>query len=49
MSKKFGKFILFSAVAGAAAYSTYYYLQKKDKMPASPVEEDIDEIGRAHV
>lgn len=43
MSKKFGKFILFSAVAGAAAYSTYYYLQKKDKMPASPVEEDIDD------
>ena len=31
MSKKFGKFLLFSAVAGAAAYGAYQYLQKKDK------------------
>ena len=30
MSKKFGKFLLFSAVAGAAAYGAYQYLQKKE-------------------
>lgn len=29
MAKKFGKFMLFSALAGAAAAGTYYYLQKK--------------------
>ncbi len=29
MAKKFGKFMLFSALAGAAAAGAYYYLQKK--------------------
>lgn len=29
MAKKFGKFMLFSALAGAAAAGTYYYLQRK--------------------
>lgn len=43
MSKSFGKFLLLSAVAGAAAYGTYYYLQKKEQMPASPADEDVDD------
>ncbi len=29
MAKKFGKFMLFSALAGAAVAGTYYYLQRK--------------------
>lgn len=43
MSKKFGKFLLLTAVASAAAYGTYYYLQKKEQAPASPVDEDADD------
>lgn len=43
MSKKFGKFLLFSAVAGAAAYGAYHYLQTKDKTPVSPAEDDGDD------
>lgn len=39
MSKKFGKFLLFSAIAGAAAYGAYQYLQTKDQN-ASPVDTD---------
>lgn len=39
MSKKFGKFLLFSAIAGAAAYGVYQYLQTKDQT-ASPVDAD---------
>ena len=31
MSKSFGKFLLFTAVAGAAAYGAYSYLQKKEQ------------------
>lgn len=31
MAKKFGKFMLFSALAGAAAAGTYYYLQRKQE------------------
>ena len=43
MSKKFGKFLLFSAIAGAAAYGAYQYLQKKDKATVlSGKEEDDD-------
>lgn len=49
MSKKFGKFLLFSAVAGAAAYGAYQYLQAKDKT-AAPVntddaDDDLDEFN----
>lgn len=29
MAKKFGKFLLFTAAAGAAVAGAYYYLQKK--------------------
>lgn len=48
MSKKFGKFLLFSAVAGAAAYGAYQYLQSKDNT-AAPVntddsDDDLDEL-----
>lgn len=42
MSKKFGKFLLFSAVAGAAAYGAYSYLQKKDHT-VSPSVDDTDD------
>ena len=49
MSRKFGKFLLFSAVAGAAAYGTYYYLKAKDATaaPANEAEgdEDFDDFG----
>lgn len=43
MSKKFGKFLLFTAAAGAAAYGAYHYLQTKDKAPSSPSDEDMDD------
>ena len=43
MSKKFGKFLLFSAVAGAAAYGAYQYLQKKDKITPAGTAEEPDE------
>ncbi len=58
MSRKFGKFLLFSAVAGAAAYGTYYYLKSKEGTPAPAGEaegdddfddfsEDLDDDGTA--
>lgn len=40
MAKKFGKLVLFSALAGAAAAGTYYYLRKKADTP----EEDLDDF-----
>ena len=48
MSKKFGKFLLFTAVAGAAAYGAYSYLQKKEQ--TSPVindenDDDFDDFS----
>ena len=43
MSKKFGKLLLLTAVAGAAAYGTYAYLQKKDKENTEPIDEDFDD------
>ena len=48
MSKKFGKFLLFSAVAGTAAYGAYQYLQKKDKatvLSGKEEEDDLDDIS----
>ena len=48
MSKSFGKFLLFTAVAGAAAYGAYSYLQKKEQT-ASPAandeDDDFDDFG----
>ncbi len=43
MSKKFGKFLLFSVVAGAAAYGAYHYFQAKDDAPSSGKDEDTDD------
>ena len=43
MSKKFGKFLLFSALAGAAAYGAYQYLQNKEKTVSPAEEEDTDD------
>ncbi len=43
MSKKFGKFLLFSTIAGAAAYGAYRYFQTKDSTPASGRDEDTDD------
>lgn len=43
MSKKVGKFLLFSAVAGAAAYGAYHYLQNKDENSSSGKGEDTDD------
>jgi len=40
MAKKFSKLVLFSALAGAAAAGTYYYLRKKANLP----EEDLDDF-----
>lgn len=43
MSKKFGKFLLFTAVAGAAAYGAYSYLQKKEQIVSPSSDEDADD------
>lgn len=40
MAKKFSKLVLFSALAGAAAAGTYYYLRKKESAP----KEDLDDF-----
>lgn len=40
MAKKFGKFLLFTAVAGAVAAGTYYYMQNK----TTKTEEDDDDF-----
>lgn len=43
MAKKFGKFLLFSAVAGAAAYGAYRYLRKEQVLtPVTDEDEDMD-------
>lgn len=43
MSKKFGKFLLFSAIAGAAAYGAYQYLQTKDQTASPAGADDADD------
>lgn len=43
MAKKFGKLVIFSALAGAAAAGTYYYLQKKNDNPFKDTD-DIDDF-----
>lgn len=43
MSKKFGKFLLFSAVAGVAAYGAYQYLQTKDQTASPAGADDADD------
>lgn len=43
MAKKLGKLALFGALAGAAAAGTYYYLQKKNTVPANDLD-DFDDF-----
>lgn len=43
MAKKLGKLALFGALAGAAAAGTYYYLQKKNTVPADNID-DFDDF-----
>lgn len=43
MSKKFGKFLLFSALAGAAAYGAYTYMQKKEQTASAAGHDDADD------
>lgn len=43
MSKKFGKFLLFSALAGAAVYGAYQYLQTKDQTASPANADDADD------
>lgn len=49
MSNKFGKLLLFSALAGAAAYGAYSYMQKKEQAAcpeaADVMDEEIDEFN----
>lgn len=42
MAKKFGKFLLFTAAAGAAAAAVYCYMQKKDAENAVSADSDDD-------
>lgn len=43
MANKFGKFLLFSAAAGAVAAGTYYFLKNKDKFLNKNAVDDDDE------
>ena len=47
MAKKFGKFLLFTAVASAAAAGAYYYLKEKEApiIPTDDEDEDFDAFG----
>ncbi|HKM21992.1 MAG TPA: hypothetical protein VJZ01_08120 [Lachnospiraceae bacterium] len=44
MAKKFGKFLLFTALAGAAAAGAYYYLKQKDNDPFQDFDDFDDDI-----
>ncbi len=44
MAKKFGKFLLFTAIAGAAAAGAYYYLKQKDNHPFQDFDDFDDDI-----
>ncbi|MCH5342911.1 MAG: hypothetical protein J1E64_02650 [Acetatifactor sp.] len=47
MAKKFGKFLVFTAAAGAAAAAVAYYLQKKDVLNLADRfgDEDYDDFS----
>ena len=54
MAKKFSKLVLFSALAGAAAAGTYYYLRNKANAPEDDIDDfddfdDFDEDLEVHV
>ena len=43
MAKKFGKFLFFSALVGAAAAGLYYYLNREeDAIPTGDFSRDVD-------
>lgn len=43
MAKKFGKFLLFTAAAGAVAAGAYYYFQNKEKSSLEDLD-DLDDL-----
>ncbi len=48
MAKKFGKFLLFTAVAGAAVYGAYQYLQSKEHntvLSGDDQDDDFDDFS----
>lgn len=45
MSKKFGKFLLFTAAAGTAAAAYYFYKQKKETDSSASADEDYDDFS----
>lgn len=45
MSKKFGKFLLITAVLGGAAVAAYCYFRKKDTEDTVPEDEDYDDFS----
>lgn len=42
MAKKFGRFLMFTAVAGAVAAGAYYYLQNKNSSYSDDLDDDDD-------
>ena len=42
MAKKFGKFLMFTAFAGAAMAGAYYYLQNKNSSYSDDMDDDDD-------
>lgn len=44
MAKKFGKFLLFTAVAGAAVYGAYQYLQNKERSTVLSGDDEDDDF-----
>ncbi len=45
MAKKFGKFLLFTTIAGAAAAGMYLYLKQKNDDPAKDLDDLDDDIS----
>ncbi len=45
MSKKIGKFLLFTAAAGTAAAAYYFYKQKKETESSTSTDEDYDDFS----
>ena len=45
MAKKFGKFVAFCTVVGAAAAGAYYYMNRRDKALADDFDDDFDDFS----
>ena len=45
MAKKFGKFVLFTALAGVAVAGAYYYLKQKENDPLKDFDDFDDDIA----